>query len=123
SPSESTLPPQAAKSESTPTQSPQEKRRMRRNLAFRNHRRNARVLLVRRFLSSLTLFVLAALLFSVPAAAAGDPSLLYESLTTQLFRITFYSGEFEIARRIVDLAESILARLAPAVGWPPSERV
>ncbi|HEY1956294.1 MAG TPA: hypothetical protein VGH28_11795 [Polyangiaceae bacterium] len=78
---------------------------------------------MRRFLSTLTLTVLTALLFSVPAGAAGDPALLYESITTQHFRVTFYSGEFEIARRLADLAESILARLAPAVGWPPSERV
>ena len=62
------------------------------------------------------------LLFSVPAGAINDPYLQWSCIETEHFRITYYSGEEEIAQRVADLAESILARLAPAVGWPPSER-
>ncbi len=69
------------------------------------------------------LIVLVASSFSAPASAAGDPKLLWEALETDHFRVSYYSGEYEIAVRVADLAESILGRLAPAVGWPPSERV
>ncbi len=76
-----------------------------------------------RRIAIIALFILAVLPFSAPASAASDPGLLWESLETEHFRISFYSGEYEIAVRVADLAESILARLAPAVGWPPSELV
>ena len=78
---------------------------------------------MRRFFALVAFVFLAALLFSVPASAAGNPYLKYESITTQHFRVTYYSGEYDLAVRIADLAESILTRLAPAVGWPPSELV
>jgi Tol biopolymer transport system component len=78
---------------------------------------------VRRFLTPASIVIAALLLFSVPAGAAGDPYLKYESIETDHFRISYYSGEYEVAVRVADLAESILGRLAPAVGWPPSERV
>jgi hypothetical protein len=79
-------------------------------------------LAVRRF-AIIALFILAVLPFSVPASAVGDPKLLWQAIETKHFRISYYSGSEEIAERVADLAESILARLAPAVGWPPSERV
>jgi len=60
---------------------------------------------------------------TTPAHATIDPNLKWEVIETEHFRITFYSGEDEIAIRVADLAESILARLAPAVGWPPNELV
>jgi len=78
---------------------------------------------VRRFIATVALILSVTVLFSVPAGASGDPHLLWESIETEHFRVTFYSGEYEIAVRIADLAEAILARLAPAVGWPPSEIV
>lgn len=56
------------------------------------------------------------------AFASGDPRLKYKQIETPHFRITFYSGEDEIAQRVADLAESIHERLVPAVGWPPSEK-
>ncbi|HSQ61794.1 MAG TPA: hypothetical protein VLM85_01215, partial [Polyangiaceae bacterium] len=63
-------------------------------------------------------------LFSAPdARAVGDPNLKWEAIETAHFRVTYYSSELDLARRVADLAESILGRLAPAVGWPPSERV
>jgi len=78
---------------------------------------------VRRLLAFVALVILATTLFSVRAGAANDPYLKYEAVTTDHFRVSYYSGEREIAVRVADLAESILGRLAPAVGWPPSERV
>jgi hypothetical protein len=71
------------------------------------------------FLASIVLLVL---LFSVPAGAINDPSLLWEEVETQHFRVSYYSGEYEIAVRVAELAESILMRLGPAVGWWPTEK-
>jgi Tol biopolymer transport system component len=97
-----------------------------RNFAFRDRRSNAAGIVarlaVRRF-SIFALTILALLSFSNAASAVSDPRLLWEKVETEHFRIHYYSGEYEIAVRVADLAESILARLAPAVGWPPSERV
>lgn len=56
------------------------------------------------------------------ASAANDPRLKWRTLETPHFRVNFYSGEEELARRVADLAESIHAHLVPAIGWPPSER-
>ncbi len=62
-------------------------------------------------------------LFASGAAHAGnDPTLLWQSIETAHFRISFYSGEREAAERIADLAEAIYARLTPAVGWEPDNR-
>jgi WD40-like Beta Propeller Repeat len=64
----------------------------------------------------------ALLAMTATAHAANDPRLDWRSIETQHFRITYYSTEDEIAARIAALAESIHERLAPAVGWIPSER-
>ena len=56
------------------------------------------------------------------ARAADDPSLLWKKIETPHFRITFYSGEDEVAQHVAELAEAINTRLAPAVGWEPSQR-
>jgi len=80
-------------------------------------------LVVRRLLALLAPAILAVASFSVPASATNNPNLKYESLETEHFRISYYAGEDEIAQRVADLAESILSRLAPAVGWPPNQRV
>jgi hypothetical protein len=55
-----------------------------------------------------------------PARAANDPRLLWKSLETKHFRISFYSTEDEVAMHLGALAEAIYARLIPAVGWPPT---
>jgi hypothetical protein len=55
------------------------------------------------------------------ARAANDPTLVWKTLHTKHFRITYYSGEAEIAKHVADLAEAIHARLAPAVGWEPTQ--
>jgi hypothetical protein len=57
---------------------------------------------------------------TVSARAADDPRLLWKTLETPHFRITYYSTEDEVAQRVAALAESIHDRLAPAVGWTPS---
>jgi hypothetical protein len=67
-------------------------------------------------------FAAAALLCASLARAAGNPSLVWHTIETPHFRVTYYSGEAEIAQHVADLAEAIHARLAPAVGWSPSER-
>ncbi|MEO8876111.1 MAG: hypothetical protein ABI461_11030, partial [Polyangiaceae bacterium] len=68
--------------------------------------------------------VLASLLvWSSSARAANDPDLVYKTLESPHFRITFYSGEEELARHVADLAEDINARLVPVLGWQPKEKV
>lgn len=56
------------------------------------------------------------------ARANGDPKLLWRSLETKHFRISYYSGEEDVARYVGGLAESIYARLSPAMNWQPTER-
>jgi len=54
--------------------------------------------------------------------AADDPDLVWHSIETPHFRITYYSGEAEIAQHVADLGEAIHERLTPAIGWAPGER-
>src|SRR5947209_8484061 len=66
---------------------------------------------------------LSACMFAAQSArAASDPNLLWHSIETKHFRISYYSGEEEIARKVAMLAEDIHARLVPAVGWASTER-
>ena len=64
--------------------------------------------------------VFAAVAWPAHANAAGDPSLLWKKIETRHFRISYYSGEDEVAQHVADLAEAINTRLSPAVGWEPS---
>ena len=57
-----------------------------------------------------------------PAQARNDPSLVWHTIETPHFRVTYYSGEAEVAQHVADLAEAINTRLAPIVGWKVSER-
>ena len=57
------------------------------------------------------------------ARAANDPELVYKTLESPHFRITYYSGEEELAEHVADLAEDINARLVPVLGWQPKEKV
>ncbi|HLK38552.1 MAG TPA: hypothetical protein VKU41_17440 [Polyangiaceae bacterium] len=68
-------------------------------------------------------FAIVAAVVTWPAAgrAANDPKLLWKSLETKHFRISYYSTEDEVAQHIATLAEAIYGRLVPAVGWSPSE--
>ncbi len=69
----------------------------------------------------LVAFVAALLAPSGSARAAGEPKLLWQSISTRHFRITYYSTEDDVAQHVATLAEAIYERLAPAVGWTPSD--
>ncbi|HEV3189382.1 MAG TPA: hypothetical protein VGY54_02735 [Polyangiaceae bacterium] len=55
------------------------------------------------------------------AFALNDPRLLWKSIQTAHFRITYYSTEDEVAAHVAALAEAIYQRLVPAVGWSPAD--
>jgi hypothetical protein len=78
---------------------------------------------VRDFRGCLLLLLVGALLFARPSLAANDPGLLWQSLETKHFRITFYSGERQIAEHVADIAETIYERLGDDMDWYPRERV
>jgi hypothetical protein len=77
---------------------------------------------VRRFFVSLTITLLVLLAWGASARAANDPALVWHTLETPHFRITYYSGEAQIAQHIADLGEEINARLEPVLGWKASQR-
>jgi hypothetical protein len=74
-----------------------------------------------RFGLLVALLVLALCAVTGQAHARGNPKLLWKSLETKHFRISYYSTEEEVAHKIATLAEAIYARLKPHVGWDPSE--
>ncbi|HWL88952.1 MAG TPA: hypothetical protein VNO21_24275 [Polyangiaceae bacterium] len=57
------------------------------------------------------------------ARAANDPNLVWKTIVTPHFRISYYSGEEAIARHLADHAEAIHARLSPVLNWTPKEKV
>jgi WD40-like Beta Propeller Repeat/Omp85 superfamily domain len=71
------------------------------------------------------LAVLAALVLghAKPVYAANDPGLLWQSLETAHFRISFYSGERELAEHVADIAETVYGSLGQDMQWYPKERV
>jgi hypothetical protein len=79
---------------------------------------------VRRHLALLAAIIAAALLvaWARPVRAANDPNLVWRTVETPHFHITYNSGEEEIAQHVADLAEAIHARLVPAVGWSPGAK-
>jgi hypothetical protein len=77
---------------------------------------------VRSPLATLSVVLLALLAWSAPARAANDPALVWHTLETPHFRITYYSGEADVAQHVADLAEAINTRLSPIVGWNVSQR-
>ncbi len=60
--------------------------------------------------------------WSSSARAANNPSLVWHTMETPHFRITYYSGEAEVAQHVADLGEAINARLEPILGWRSTER-
>ncbi|WP_394844426.1 hypothetical protein LZC95_46150 [Pendulispora brunnea] len=70
-------------------------------------------------------FTLGVLSAFVPgrARAANDPNLVWKTITTPHFRISYYSGEEDIAKHLADEAEAIHARLSPVLNWSPAEKV
>jgi hypothetical protein len=69
-----------------------------------------------------TLLAIAGVAAVTRAEAASDPRLLWKSIETRHFRVNYYSTEEPVAERVATLAESIYERLAPAVGWQPTEK-
>ena len=69
-----------------------------------------------------TALALALLAWCGLAHAANDPALVWHTLETPHFRITYYSGEAEVAQHVADLGEAINTRLEPIVGWKSTER-
>ncbi len=67
-------------------------------------------------------FALGALFCSPAARAANDPNLEWKSLETPHFRISYYSGEAEVAQHVGEVGEAIHARLSPVLGWSPKEK-
>jgi Tol biopolymer transport system component len=69
------------------------------------------------FLRFCLIFAVSALvtLSASRAYAANDPKLLWKSIETQHFRITYYSTEDEVAEHVAALAEAIYQRLQPVV--------
>jgi hypothetical protein len=68
------------------------------------------------------LFAAFVALLAWPAGAANNPKLLWKTIETEHFRIDYYSTEDDVARHVAALAEGIYGRLAPSVGWSPSEK-
>ncbi|MBK6464482.1 MAG: hypothetical protein IPF92_26280, partial [Myxococcales bacterium] len=59
---------------------------------------------------------------ATPARAAFDPALKWKSLESKHFRVTFYTGLDDVARRVADLAEAAHDTLAPPLGWAPEDK-
>ena len=77
---------------------------------------------MRRLCIVFALVVVAVVGRATEARGAGDPRLVWKTIETSHFRVTYYSTEEEVAEHIAKLAEGIYARLVPAVGWTPSEK-
>ena len=56
------------------------------------------------------------------AALSQDPSLNWQTLSTQHFEIHFHDGEESLARKVGGIAESVHTKLAPELNWMPRER-
>ncbi|HEX8791314.1 MAG TPA: hypothetical protein VF765_10230 [Polyangiaceae bacterium] len=77
--------------------------------------------MTRRFGLLFAIALLAVLAIGGHAHAAQDPKLLWKTLTSKHFRITYYSTEDDVAHHVSDLCEDVYQRLIPAVGWAPDE--
>ena len=56
------------------------------------------------------------------ARAIGDPTLVWETWTTEHFQLHAHKGLEKIAQRVIAIAEHVHARLSPALGWVPKQR-
>jgi len=57
------------------------------------------------------------------AAVTHDPALQWKTLRTEHFRVHFHDDGIRLARHTAALAERVHQRLAPLIGWTPSEPV
>jgi Tol biopolymer transport system component len=77
---------------------------------------------VRRLGIAFAVAIAALLAGASPARGANDPKLLWKSIETPHFRISFYSTEEDVAEHVATLAEGVYTRLCAAIGWTPTER-
>lgn len=73
--------------------------------------------------SLVALVSFAGLLAEGDARAAFDPELDYSTIESKHFRVTYYRGLEDVAKRVADLAESAHATLHPAMGWEPADKI
>lgn len=59
---------------------------------------------------------------TTPAHAAFDPELDYSTIESKHFRVTYYRGLEDVAKRLADLAESAHEKLSPTMGWDPDDK-
>lgn len=71
--------------------------------------------------AALVVFVL---LLGAPrsARAVSDPSLVWKTLETTHFRITYHSGLEEVAQHVASVSEGIHDEMTGAMGWTPGPR-
>ncbi len=57
-----------------------------------------------------------------PAYAAFDPELDYSTIESKHFRVTYYRGLEDVAKRVADLAEAAHGTMSPTMGWDPDDK-
>jgi len=80
-----------------------------------------RIAAASRFVAGI-LIAIACLVVAAPARAAGDPDLVWWTLETEHFRVTYPHPLETVARRIATLAETIHTRLSTDLAYVPSTR-
>lgn len=66
---------------------------------------------------------LVALLLPASARAGSDPDQTWATIATAHFDIHYHDGGRDMALHAAAVAEEALAKLAPVLGWTPSERI
>lgn len=64
--------------------------------------------------------LLAGTIPATDARAAFDPELDYSTIESKHFRVTYYRGLEDVAKRVADYAESAHETLSPTMGWDPA---
>ncbi len=72
----------------------------------------------------LQVLVIALCLFGAgESLAANEPRLEWHTLETPHFKVTYYTGEADVAQYIANIAESVHPRMTDVLGWAPKEKV
>ncbi len=69
-----------------------------------------------------TLAFAAAIAVSTRAGAAGDPTLVWKTVSTPHFDVHTWEPLLPVARKVASIAETVHTTLAPELGWEPHER-
>ncbi len=59
----------------------------------------------------------------MPSAGAVDPNLDWRTLEGPHFKITYHTGEEQLAQHALDVAEQTATKLDPWLGWQPVDKV